>query len=209
MAASFRQSARTAAAAALAGIANARIVASAFILSSLLASMTGVLLGAYTGGAFLELGQPYLLQSVAAVVLGGTLIFGGAATAVGTFLASILLIPHRHHDADPWPAAGRAGHGPGGGRDPRAGARRPRARNPPQTSRGRPRRHRHAGRLMQPRCAVGRVAPARCDINGIGFGSCPGDKQTHRTTGQKNGREAAWSRSTAQHHPQTHRSPAV
>ena len=80
------------AAAALAGIANARIVASAFILSSLLASMTGVLLGAYTGGAFLELGQPYLLQSVAAVVLGGTLIFGGAATAVGTFLASILLI---------------------------------------------------------------------------------------------------------------------
>ena len=120
------------------------------------------------------MGQPYLLQSVAAVVLGGTLIFGGAATAVGTFLASILLIlivttmqilglPPGAQDMVQ------------GGRDPRAGARRPRARNPPQTSRGRPRRHRHAGRLMQPRCAVGRVAPARCDINGIGFGSCPGD----------------------------------
>ncbi|MFO1073021.1 MAG: ABC transporter permease [Geminicoccaceae bacterium] len=80
------------AAARLAGIATGRIVASAFLLSAVLASLTGVLLGAYTGGAFLEMGQPYLLQSVAAVVLGGTLIFGGAATALGTFLASILLV---------------------------------------------------------------------------------------------------------------------
>lgn len=79
-------------AARLAGIANARVVASAFLVSSVLASLTGLLLGAYTGGAFLEMGQPYLLQSIAAVVLGGTLIFGGAATALGTFLASILLI---------------------------------------------------------------------------------------------------------------------
>ena len=51
-----------------------------------------MLLGAYIGGAFLEMGQPYLLQSIAAVVLGGTLIFGGSATAVGTLFASILLI---------------------------------------------------------------------------------------------------------------------
>lgn len=80
------------AAARLAGISNARVITVAFMLSSVLASLDGLLLGAYTGGAFLEMGQPYLLQSIAAVVLGGTLIFGGAATAVGTFLASILLI---------------------------------------------------------------------------------------------------------------------
>ncbi|TPL91709.1 ABC transporter permease [Mesorhizobium sp. B2-3-12] len=80
------------AAARLAAIRNNRVIASAFIISSVLASLNGLLLGAYIGGAFLEMGQPYLLQSIAAVVLGGTLIFGGSASAVGTLFASILLI---------------------------------------------------------------------------------------------------------------------
>ncbi|TIV68080.1 MAG: ABC transporter permease [Mesorhizobium sp.] len=80
------------AAARLAGIRNGPVIASAFVISSVLASLDGLLLGAYIGGAFLEMGQPYLLQSIAAVVLGGTLIFGGSATALGTLFASILLI---------------------------------------------------------------------------------------------------------------------
>lgn len=79
-------------AARLTGICCSRVVTSAFLMSSLLASATGLLLGAYINGAFLEMGQTYLLQSIAAVVLGGTPIFGGAATALGTFFASILLI---------------------------------------------------------------------------------------------------------------------
>jgi ribose transport system permease protein len=79
-------------AARLAGVRSGRIITSAFVISALIASFTGLLLGAYVGGAFLEMGQPYLLQSVAAVVLGGTLIFGGSATALGTLFASILLI---------------------------------------------------------------------------------------------------------------------
>ncbi|WP_095198821.1 ABC transporter permease [Mesorhizobium carmichaelinearum] len=79
-------------AARLAAINNGRVIAAAFIISSILASLDGLLLGAYIGGAFLEMGQPYLLQSIAAVVLGGTLIFGGSATALGTLFASILLI---------------------------------------------------------------------------------------------------------------------
>lgn len=79
-------------AARLTGIRCGAVVTSAFLLSSLLASATGLLLGAYINGAFLEMGQSYLLQSIAAVVLGGTPIFGGAATAFGTFFASILLI---------------------------------------------------------------------------------------------------------------------
>lgn len=80
------------AAARLAGIRNGRVIAFAFLVSSVLSSLMGLLLGAYVGGAFLEMGQPYLLQSIAAVVVGGTLIFGGSATAVGTFMASVLLI---------------------------------------------------------------------------------------------------------------------
>ncbi|MCZ4345422.1 ATP-binding cassette domain-containing protein [Devosia neptuniae] len=62
------------------------------LISAVAASLAGVVLGAYVGGAFLEIGQPYLLQTIAAVVVGGTLIFGGSATAVGTFLSSVLLI---------------------------------------------------------------------------------------------------------------------
>lgn len=79
-------------AARLAGIHSGWVIAIAFLISSVLAALTGLLLGAYVGGAFLEMGQPYLLQSIAAVVVGGTLIFGGAATALGTYIASILLI---------------------------------------------------------------------------------------------------------------------
>jgi ribose transport system permease protein len=79
-------------AARLAGIRVDRVIATAFVLSAVLASLMGLVLGAYVGGAFLEMGQPYLLQSIAAVVVGGTLIFGGSASAIGVFSASVLLI---------------------------------------------------------------------------------------------------------------------
>jgi ribose transport system permease protein len=79
-------------AARLAGVRNNRVIVAAFMISSVLAAFNGLLLGAYIGGAFLEMGQAYLLQSIAAVVLGGTLIFGGSASAVGTLFASVLLI---------------------------------------------------------------------------------------------------------------------
>lgn len=79
-------------AAALAGIKTGRVVTAAFIACSVLAAVDGLLLGAYVGGAFLEMGQPYLLQSIGAVVLGGSLIFGGSSTALGTLFGSLLLI---------------------------------------------------------------------------------------------------------------------
>jgi ribose transport system permease protein len=79
-------------AARLAGVRTSWVTASAFFTSSILASVAGLLLGGYVGGAFLEMGQPYLLQSLGAVVLGGTLIFGGSATPVGTLIGSMLLV---------------------------------------------------------------------------------------------------------------------
>jgi len=79
-------------AARLAGIKTGRVTAIAFFISSVLAALDGALLSAYVGGAFLEMGAPYLLQSVGAVVLGGSLIFGGSSTAVGTLFGCILLI---------------------------------------------------------------------------------------------------------------------
>jgi ribose transport system permease protein len=76
----------------LAGLRVTRIVAATFLISSLLAAVDGLLLQAYVGGAFLEMGGPYLLQSLGAVVLGGSLIMGGASTALGTFFGCVLLI---------------------------------------------------------------------------------------------------------------------
>lgn len=79
-------------AARLAGVQVKRTIASTFVCSGLLASITGLLLSGYAGGAFLEMGTPFLLQSVGAVVLGGTLIAGGSATAFGTLLGAMLLV---------------------------------------------------------------------------------------------------------------------
>lgn len=79
-------------AAALAGVPARRVMAGAFVACALLAAADGMLLSAYVGGAFLEMGAPYVLQSLGAVVLGGTLIFGGAATAAGTLFGSLLLV---------------------------------------------------------------------------------------------------------------------
>ncbi|MXQ14618.1 ABC transporter permease [Microvirga makkahensis] len=79
-------------AARLSGIKTGRVTATAFLISSVLAALDGALLSAYVGGAFLEMGAPYLLQSVGAVVLGGSLIFGGSSTALGTLFGCILLV---------------------------------------------------------------------------------------------------------------------
>lgn len=68
------------------------ITALAFIISGGLAALTGVLLAANAGGAFLNLGRTYLLQSVGAVVIGGSPAFGGRTTVVGTLSGSVLLV---------------------------------------------------------------------------------------------------------------------
>jgi ribose transport system permease protein len=78
-------------AAQLSGIDVNRTVLVAFVISGGLAGLTGPLLAASVGSADLELGNPYLLASVGAVVLGGNRIAGGTATVVGTVLGAILL----------------------------------------------------------------------------------------------------------------------
>jgi ribose transport system permease protein len=69
-----------------------RTTSIAFATSGLLAALAGMLLSAYSGGAFLEMGSPYLLQTVGAVVLGGTLVAGGSATPIGTLFGALLLV---------------------------------------------------------------------------------------------------------------------
>lgn len=75
----------------LSGIKIAPTIIGAYVISGALAGLCGVLLAASVGSADLELGNPYLLASVGAVVLGGNNIAGGMATVVGTVAGAILL----------------------------------------------------------------------------------------------------------------------
>lgn len=64
----------------------------AYMLSGLLAALGGVLVAGYVGGAFLDMGTPYLLESIGAVVIGGTLIGGGSSTSLGTLFGALFLV---------------------------------------------------------------------------------------------------------------------
>jgi ribose transport system permease protein len=78
-------------AARLSGLPVQRITTAAYVISGGLAALTGVLLTAR-----LTIGQPTAntgleLDAIAAVVLGGTSLFGGKGGVMGTFIAVLLL----------------------------------------------------------------------------------------------------------------------
>ncbi|MBI9104445.1 MAG: ABC transporter permease [Spirochaetales bacterium] len=78
-------------AAGFAGIRIVRTVMKSFIISSLMAGVTGTLLGGYFGGAFQDMGLSYLLTSIAAPVIGGTSVAGGKSSVSGTFFGALFL----------------------------------------------------------------------------------------------------------------------
>jgi ribose transport system permease protein len=75
----------------LSGVRTRRIVMTAFAISGGLSAFGGVLLAGYASKAAQSMGDPYLLPSIAAVVLGGTSILGGRGTYLGT-VAGVILI---------------------------------------------------------------------------------------------------------------------
>jgi ribose transport system permease protein len=75
----------------LSGIDTQRIVMFAFAISGGLSAFGGVLLAGYASKAAQAMGDPYLLPSIAAVVLGGTSILGGRGSYLGT-VAGVILI---------------------------------------------------------------------------------------------------------------------
>ena len=87
----------------LSGVSTGRTVVGAYMLSGFCSALVGVLYSGFSGQAFFWMGDHFLLQSIAVVVLGGTLITGGRGhyigilggallfTALGTLLAGTLL----------------------------------------------------------------------------------------------------------------------
>lgn len=76
-------------AAILAGVDVGRVRFLAYVLCGAAAGLTGVLLAGFSGGASLNMGDTYLLSSIAVVVLGGTSVSGGQANAVGIWGAAL------------------------------------------------------------------------------------------------------------------------
>ena len=76
----------------LSGVPIPRITLAIYILSATCAGLAGLLLLSMNGQGYVGIGDPYLLSSIAAVVLGGTSILGGRGSYLGTIAGSILLV---------------------------------------------------------------------------------------------------------------------
>ena len=76
----------------LAGVRVWQVLLVTYVLCALLAAIGGVLYVGVINAADLQLVSPYLLPSVAAVVIGGTSIFGGIGGYSGTILGAIILV---------------------------------------------------------------------------------------------------------------------
>lgn len=74
------------------GIRVPWVLVSLYIVSSLLATLAGLLLIGYTRTSYFNIGDPFQLNSIAAVVLGGSSILGGSGSYVGTIAGCIIMI---------------------------------------------------------------------------------------------------------------------
>jgi ribose transport system permease protein len=71
------------------GISTARIKVAALVISAMTAALAGMLYAGRLNGARYTLGEDDLLTVIAAVVIGGTSLFGGRGSAVGAVVGSL------------------------------------------------------------------------------------------------------------------------
>ncbi|MEM6429010.1 MAG: ABC transporter permease [Deinococcota bacterium] len=75
----------------LSGVRVPRVVLITYTLSGMLAALGGFCLLGFTQRVFLSLGVPYLFPSIAAVVVGGTVLAGGKGSYWGTMAGALVL----------------------------------------------------------------------------------------------------------------------
>lgn len=78
-------------AARLAGIRTDRVIIGVYVLCGFLAALSGILLASRLNSGQPNSGQMYELDVIAAVVVGGTSLFGGRGSIVGTFVGAMLI----------------------------------------------------------------------------------------------------------------------
>ena len=76
----------------LAGINVSAVTVALYALSGLFSALAGVVLVGFGGQAALGMGDPYLFQSIAAVVIGGVAILGGRGHYVGVAAGTVSLV---------------------------------------------------------------------------------------------------------------------
>ncbi len=77
-------------AAQLSGVGVRAVTVSVYVLSGLCSAVVGLLLAGFADQAYYDMGKPYLLASIAVVVLGGTKITGGRAYYIGILGGALL-----------------------------------------------------------------------------------------------------------------------
>jgi ribose transport system permease protein len=78
-------------AARLSGARSWQVLVLLYAISAVLAAIAGFLISGFTNVASVTLGDPYLLPSVAAAVIGGTSILGGRGGYGGTIVGALIL----------------------------------------------------------------------------------------------------------------------
>lgn len=75
----------------LSGVSTPSVIFAAFMIAGACSALGGVLLAGYANQAYQSMGDPFLLPTIAAVVIGGTSILGGRGSLVGT-IGGVLFI---------------------------------------------------------------------------------------------------------------------
>jgi ribose transport system permease protein/putative xylitol transport system permease protein len=75
----------------LAGVPVKRVKVATFMLSGLLASVGGLMLVMRASAGTPDMGEPFLLQSIAAVVVGGTSLSGGIGGVQWTLMGALVI----------------------------------------------------------------------------------------------------------------------
>jgi ribose transport system permease protein len=78
-------------AARLAGIKTSSVLIRVYMICGLLAALSGILLSSRMSSGQPNAGLMYELEVIAAVVVGGTSLFGGRGTVIGTFFGAMLI----------------------------------------------------------------------------------------------------------------------
>jgi ribose transport system permease protein len=78
-------------AARIVGLPVETITVAAYAVSGLCAGLAGILLAGYSSSATLDMGDPFLMPTIAAVVIGGACVTGGRGIYFGTFAGAIFL----------------------------------------------------------------------------------------------------------------------
>ena len=73
------------------GLPIAGLTIAAYAISGLCAGISGLLLAGYSSAATLDIGNPLLLPTIAAVVIGGARVSGGRGLYLGTFAGALFL----------------------------------------------------------------------------------------------------------------------